>query len=479
MLPITLISLGQCPSLATRNLRRYCLAHPDVQPHVSFDLIDRDIRAFARSRIKSTHRQSFVTDADEVLSRLLERRPAIVGFSCYLWSTEASIRLAGQIKSLLPETQIVLGGPDVGPRADTLLRQHPAIDVIINGDGEEPFLQIVRGHLAGTPADFAVVPQAVFRGADGGIARGATERPADLSRLTGVCDPLPTVDEIRRWSSPYVPYETMRGCPYPCSFCMYGKTPANKKDVSVVVAELREMLGRGLPVELIDPTFTTYEKRAKEILRGLARPADGGTLWFEAYPDSIDDEMVDLMVGAHVTGVEMGFQTLSAAGLDAVDRPQRQDRFERAVRLLSAAGIHFWVDVIYGLPLTTRDDFVAGMDYLFSIGVRSIDAYRLLGLPGSPMMDDPAAHGLIFSATPPYELLASDTFTIDEIRYCERFAAMYDFLESKMDHKLLAQFVQMAGRLSAVVGPAIDAVDLQQGDEAEFNRVMASIIQAQ
>jgi anaerobic magnesium-protoporphyrin IX monomethyl ester cyclase len=473
---VALISIGHCPSLATRNLRRYCLAHEDVRDRVEFVLFDRDIREFVRSRVQSTQRYSFATCADEMLSSVLQLRPAIVAFSCYLWNTELSIRLATQIKQLLPNTQIVLGGPDVGPRGKTLLEQHQELDVIIDGDGEIPFLELVRRHLAGEPQTLAGVPSATFRDRGTVVQSTAKAGQADLSLLRNVFEDLPTPAEMRRWGWPNVLYETMRGCPYQCSFCMYGKIPANQKDVTTVVEELSAILSRGLRVELIDPTFTTYAKRAKEILRGLAARTYEGTLWFEAYPDSIDDEMVELFTKTNVVCVEFGFQTLSSEGLKATHRPKNLARFERAVTLMRAAGIRFYVDIIYGLPKTTAEDFIATMDYLHEHGASDILVYRLLGLPGSPMMQDIETYGLVFTPTPPYELLSSRTFSIDDILFCERFTNTYYELYARMGDELFNRFARIAGSLSALVRLVMESGALERGDIDQLNRVLATLM---
>ena len=196
--PIALVSLSHSPSLATRNLRRYCLAHEDVAPHVEFVLIDRDIREFLDSRTRSTQRLSFATAADEVLSSLQKVRPAIVAFSCYLWNTELSIRLASQVKLLVPDVQIVLGGPDVGPRATALLERHPEIDVIVDGDGEEPFLDLVRRRLGAQPAALADVPKITYRHGSTIAQSSAPPRESNLALLRNVFDDLPTSDELKR-----------------------------------------------------------------------------------------------------------------------------------------------------------------------------------------------------------------------------------------------------------------------------------------
>jgi len=452
---IALISIGNCPSLASRNIRRYCLSHDDLRDAVRFRILDYDLQDFRETRPSSALRWSFVTQLDDTLRELQRIRPALVGFSCYLWSTETSLHLAHLLGQLLPETMTVFGGPDAGPRAAELLERHPQVDVVVEGDGEIPMAGLLRHLLTGSPA-LAEIPQLRYR--DGGdIARNpASPERLDMSRLVEVWDPPPERSEMGRWGWPYLLYETLRGCPYSCSYCMYGKTPMNAKDPGLVVEELVALLRTGQAVELIDPTFTTYVKRAKGILRELVRYEYTGTLTFEAYPDSLDEEMVDLIARARVSCLGIGFQTLSAEGLKAVRRPKNLPRFERAVRLLRRHGINYYVDLIYGLPRTTEEDLYATVDYLYDLEVENLMIYRLLGLPGSPMMDDAEEHALVFSQVPPYELLSSDTFSLDDVVACERFQHAYGDLLGHLPSRAVRRLAEAAGGVSTLVRRYLD-----------------------
>ncbi|MEO1370720.1 MAG: radical SAM protein, partial [Acidobacteriota bacterium] len=294
------------------------------------------------------------------------------------------------------------------------------------GDGELPFAGLLEA-LAADSRDFAAVPSVRYRSHGEIIVNPPPREPLDLSEVEGVYREVP--GDVGTWAWPHLLYETLRGCPYRCSYCMYGKTPMNAKPVELAVDELAALLGRGEVVEIIDPTFTTYKKRAKDILRRLGDLDYQGRLYLEAYADSIDDEMAALMAAARVSMVGIGFQTVSAEGLKAVRRPRNLERFERAVARLHAAGVGFYVDVIYGLPGTSVDDFLATVDYLHRVGGQVTDfglvIYRLLGLPGSPMMDDVETHGLVFSPNPPYELLQSHTFSLQDVIFCEKFRHAY------------------------------------------------------
>lgn len=471
---VALISIGNCPSLALRNLKQYAQAHPDLREQLEIAIYDYDIREFQASRIQSAQRWSFVTKFDHTLRELTRTKPRVVAFSCYMWNVDLSVHLAHLIKRLLPQTMIVLGGPDPGPRAGEMLRLHPHIDVIVDGDGEIPFTGILRALLGSS--ELSGIPQLRFRRSGEIVVTPASPELPDLSLLRNVYQPVPTKEEMGRWVWPYLLYETQRGCPYSCSYCMYGKTKVSSKDPEVVVDELTALLQLGIDVELIDPTFSTNVARAKQILSLLSKRSYDGRLYFEAYPDSIDEEMADLFVGARVYNIGIGFQTMSAEGLRAVSRPRNLRKFERAVRLLSDRGIDFYVDVIYGMPQTTVDDFLQTVDYVYATGVKRIVVYRLLGLPGSPLLDDVDKHALVFATAPPYELLQSSTFTLEELIYCEQFTETCLRLMKRVDPSMLATLARLAGGLSSLVTGLLKRGFSLDADAAALTSILADMM---
>ncbi len=476
-LRVALVSIGTCPSLATRNLRAYCLTDPEVGGKVRFDLFDYDVRRFAQSRTQSSQQWSFTTAFDSAVQDLSVTRPDVIAFSCYLWNTELSIHLARLLKLVHPGVSVILGGPDVGSRAHEILESHAAVDFVVEGDGEIPFQEFLRYQLAQGSIALEQVPGLRFRHDGAVVCNPLPETKPDLSLLAKVWtqgpESVPTQSELAAWGWPHLLIETVRGCPYPCSFCMYGKTVVNSKETETVVTELLGLLRKGLLIEIIDPTFTTLKKRAKKILGALAEHDYTGQLTLEAYPDSLNEELADLIVAARVCCVGLGFQTASTEGLKAVRRPRNQEKFERAVRALQKRRVHFYVDIIYGLPGTTLDDFFSTVDYLNHLGVSKLMIYRLLGLPGSSMMETTDRYGLVFSPVPPYELLRSNTYSHEDIMFCEEFRRAYDDLPAKLGGPIFQNLVARAGSVSSVIrthlGHGEDAGALAQTNVASVS----------
>ena len=164
-LDAAILSVGNCLSLASRNIRRYCLGDEEIGDSLRFHLLDYDLRDFKNARPQNALRWSFVSQFDETVRELQRVQPAILGFSCYLWSTETSLHLAHLVKRALPDVMTVFGGPDAGPRAHELLTHHPQVDVVVEGDGEIPFLELCR-HLATGSPELADIPQLRWRDGD-------------------------------------------------------------------------------------------------------------------------------------------------------------------------------------------------------------------------------------------------------------------------------------------------------------------------
>ncbi|MCA9610866.1 MAG: B12-binding domain-containing radical SAM protein [Myxococcales bacterium] len=416
---IALVSFNSYPSLAIRNLATYVtVSDPELASRLDMRFLEYDIsrsRYVKDSNIENFH---FTTHLDQCLSDLIDVRPDLIGFSCYLWNVESIIRLSDSIKALLPGCSIVLGGPNAGPIADEILTKHPHIDFIIDDtNGEVPFAKLCEQLLAGDAADLSQVPSLCFRKDDAPV-RNEADYEFDIDLLRGVYDRYPPEANLKSWYYGRVVYETQRGCPYKCSFCFYSEGKSLFKDDDAVIDELSRMLKRGLNVELADATFTTRMSRAKKILGALAAEPYTGSLYMQAYPSSLDEEMVELLSKNRVEWVAIGLQTTSAEGLAATRRRLNKSAFETAVGLMLAYEVPFWVDLIYGLPDTTVEDFLATLDYVISLGVKVITPNRLLGLPGTEMMKNPTDSGLVFGPSPPYEMLKSNTLGIKDVIFC-------------------------------------------------------------
>ncbi|MEM8997726.1 MAG: cobalamin-dependent protein, partial [Acidobacteriota bacterium] len=177
---VALVSIGHGPSLALRNLERFCSRRPGLDV-ATFSLHDFHLRDFQEAKAQGAQQWSWASKVDDAVAELHGVSPSVVGFSCYLWNTEHSVHLAQVIKRLLPECLMVFGGPDAGPRAEALLRCD-AVDVVVEGDGELPFAGLLET-LSGGSRDFSDVPSVRYRRRGELVANPPPPEQLDLAEV--------------------------------------------------------------------------------------------------------------------------------------------------------------------------------------------------------------------------------------------------------------------------------------------------------
>ena len=196
----------------------------------------------------------------------------MVFFSVYSWNVRLSLAIAEALKRQRPEVAIVLGGPQV-PRRDrpweieAFLREHPFVDLLVHGAGEEAFVEILqtpRGH------GWDHLRSVSFMSARGHVVT-TPARPGlkDLNSIpspyvSGVFDRLMAANPRERWIGLW---ETNRNCPFSCTFCGWGQLES-KPDA---VGPLPRLRGRRLVRPAPD---RVHLLRGRQLRHPAARPRD-------------------------------------------------------------------------------------------------------------------------------------------------------------------------------------------------------------
>lgn len=381
-----------------------------------------------------------VADAEATAAEIVARDPAVVGFSCYVWNMGHTMEICRHIKAASPGTAIVVGGPDVSSVPEKALRNNPWVDVIVRGEGEETFRELLRYWLDNDGP--AVGPEL-------GDIQGLGFRQGDDIVLT---DRRPFIEDLDVIPSPYlngaidlksekriVLFETYRGCPFKCSFCFYPKDYGallHSFSLERVAHDLREILNSGIKsIFLMDPTFNIPPKRQKDIIRVLAknRKSDDMSVTVELRVDLLDREFMDLLKGAGISIVEIGLQSVNEAALTAVARKQNMRKITENVRYLQSIGIDVVFQVIYGLPEDDYGWFLKTLDFCVSLDASKIEAYRLQLLPGTPMYQNADLLGLEFVDEGERKIIRNRTMTAAEIDDAENLADLFQcFYDNKV-----------------------------------------------
>lgn len=356
-------------------------------------------RGLPESRVGILELESDET-VESAVARILARSPDVVGFSCYVWNVSVLLRVAAELKRQRPSVQVVLGGPEVGPEADDVLARAPYVDVVVRGEGETPFGDLVDAWRAGMGPDR--VAGVAFRV---GEALGRTpdaEIRLDLDSLAS-----PHQDRYLTADRRIASVETQRGCVFRCNFCFYNKDLSirNRRfDLDRVKDEILFWLRRRpLSLFLMDPVFNLNAKRAKEICRFIAAHNEQRVpIHAEVWAEFIDDELAALMAAAGFRYVEVGLQTTDEVALESVERRLRMEPFLLGLGHLARHGIPYELQLIYGLPSETPQSFRRSLDFCGRLAPPRLSIFMLMVLPGTELRRRAKAFGLEFDPAPPY-----------------------------------------------------------------------------
>jgi len=389
----------------------------------------QSIRAFAAGEVFHARMRLFegLVNASQqsLIEALVEARPTVIGFSTYLWNINASIRLAGLLKQLLPECPMVFGGPEAGPRGRELLQSLPFLDYVIDGEGEAAFRDLLRWLLQAEGS-----PQAIsgllYRREDGLIEANP------LRVLPVEAIPSPITSGEMNFDKPLVYWETSRGCPYRCTFCTSANDRLRAFPLERVETELQVLEGlRNKTIKLLDRSFHLGKARTQQLLARFADTPPGLRFHLELNPDRISQEAMAIFRRAEAGKFqfEIGLQTLQVDVLAAIDRQMEIPKALENIRQLVEMRSHpVHLDLIVGLPGEDAARCADSLDRVFRLHADHLQLGTLKLLPGTPLRDQAEPLGYRWDREPPYEVLAHPLLAFEEIARFKRYAELLERL---------------------------------------------------
>jgi radical SAM superfamily enzyme YgiQ (UPF0313 family) len=364
--------------------------------------------------------------ADEGLVRIIsEHEPVVVAFSLYVWNVQRSLFIASGIKKLVPQVKILVGGPEVTPDNDWVVR-HPAVDAGVFGEGESRISDVLQALLG--RGDMGHIPGTFF------AARTGLQGDADVSEPWDLTDCLyPYLDgRIRESIDGTVFLETVRGCPYRCRYCYYHKAFDEiryhpSKSIEQVLCWAYGEGSRVREVYLMDPTFNA-RPGFSDLLRYVRalRKSDYPRLHTELRADLLSEEDAVLLREAGVGSVEIGLQSTNREALRQAGRKGDPQKIERGVSFLKKQGIEVTTGIILGLPGDTPEGFLGTLNWLKRTESYSvIHPFVLSVLPGTDFRAAASELGLDYDRRPPYYVRSTDTFSEMNLR-----SALLEFEET-------------------------------------------------
>lgn len=385
---------------------------------------------------------------EAILAALLGEDPDVVAFSVYLWNRRETLDLVDALAVARPELRLVAGGPEVSFDGAELFAAHPGLTALVRGEGELPLQALLRSWAA--DLEPAAVPRLVLRRGDTLVEEPDGPPLADLDAI-----PSPFQSGLVDLTRGLVYYETSRGCPFRCAFCLSARDERVRTfSLERVFADLTWLIDRQVPqVKLVDRTFNADPARARAIFRFILERNHASRFHFEIAAHLLDDETLALLdtVPPGIFQFEIGVQSTLEAALRAVDRPAALERLEQAVRRLKAAGrTRLHLDLVAGLPGEGYAGFLASIDRVAALAPDHLQVEPVKLLPGTPLRGQAGQLGLRFDPNPPYTVLATPDLSFAGLERLRAISRLLDLTyNAGCFPTFLAALQQLSGSLAA------------------------------
>ncbi|WP_224983380.1 B12-binding domain-containing radical SAM protein [Geomonas agri] len=363
---------------------------------------------------------------DQLLAKLYAERADVVMFSCYIWNTELTLKLASDLKQLAPETFIVLGGPEVSFGSFDMMVRNAAIDCIVRGEGEESCRELLAALSRGDALE--EIAGITYREGEEVIANPERGPLADLDTI-----PSPFAAGLVDLKKPLVYYETSRGCPFSCAFCMSSiENGVRSFSMQRIKADLTLLMEAGVQtVKLADRTFNFDARRANEIWRFVLEHNRGSKFHFEIAAELLTEENLALLaqVPAGMFRFEIGVQSGGEETLAKVERKSSLEKlYANVARLKSATAVTVHLDLVAGLPGESLPGFLASVQGLFALEADHIQVEPLKVLKGTAMRGIARKEGYAYAEAAPYKILRTPWLSFEEIRRIEGISRLLDLV---------------------------------------------------
>lgn len=423
---------------------------------------------------------------EDILQDLYEEKADVVIFSCYIWNISFVRELAAELKKVSPDVKIWAGGPEVSYAANKFLMENPAFDLIMQGEGEEVFSELIRltveekcrirdvykqsesekvlsgivekrysiegkqavkeekdiedKHFAGEdnvyPTNYIDMSklqklqgiavwdfsgEAALGNAESNIGNKTKIINTGFATLMNM-DTIPFVyEDFHLFEHKILYYETSRGCPFCCSYCLSSVDKTVRfRSLPIVKKELDAFLEAKVPqVKFVDRTFNCNRQRAIDIWSYLVEHDNGITNFhFEISSDLLGEEELELFAKMRpgLIQLEIGVQSTNGETVDAIHRHMDLDKlFHYVDRVHELGNIHQHLDLIAGLPYENYERFGCSFDDLYAHEPDQLQLGFLKVLKGTMMEEEVKKYSILYRNQPPYEVLGTKWLSYDEI----------------------------------------------------------------
>ncbi len=404
----------------------------------------RYLKRYAAERSLVCHIEEYTINMPilDIVGRIMEKDWHIVGFACYIWNIEMTLHVAKMLKVIKPSLKIILGGPEVSFTAREILKSHSYIDYIVQGEGEEALTALLKvltenaimceksmddeALVFKTEIDSLHIPGILSRRGDTIIGDEIVVEVKDLSTI-----PFPyTEEDMKELGHKIVYYETSRGCPFSCQYCLSGnRNTVRFFPLERCLEEIKWLLNHKVKqIKFVDRTFNCAKRHHLPLMEFMASAQTDTNFHLEMEADLMGDQEVEILTSSPKgqIQIEVGVQSTHKKTLDAIKRFNNWGQIKKVmIPIIEGGRTHVHMDLIVGLPFEDYERFKQSFNDVFSLGthVLQIGFLKLLKGSGVRQMTE---HEYIYDEMAPYEVLANKYLSYEQIRFLKIFEDVFE-----------------------------------------------------
>lgn len=409
---------GEGDSDLEENIMKILLAAVNAK-YIHSNLAVYSLKAYAEDPAVEIGEYTINQQKDDILMDIYKRKPDILCLSCYIWNLDYIEEIVLEIGKLRPDMPIWLGGPEVSYDAKEVLRRLPCVKGVMKGEGEKTFkelCQIYRNECEeNVDKQLKSVMGITFRMGKREIIDNPWRPIMDLSEVPFV------YDHMEDFEHKIIYYETSRGCPFSCSYCLSSVDKRLRfRDIELVKKELQFFLDHKVPqVKFVDRTFNCKHEHSIAIWKYIMEHDNGITNFhFEIAADILNEEELELLeqMRPGLVQLEIGVQSTNPKTIKEIHRVMDFEKVSGIVRRIQDKGnVHEHLDLIAGLPYEDVESFAHSFDDVYALKPEQLQLGFLKVLKGSFMQEHQEEYGIVHKAHPPYEVLYTKWISYEDV----------------------------------------------------------------
>ncbi|PGY10990.1 B12-binding domain-containing radical SAM protein [Bacillus sp. AFS031507] len=404
--------------------------------YIHTNLAIRYLKAYAAPEFNIQIKEYTIKDPVlNIVTDLYQLNPEVIGFSCYIWNIEETIKVVNLIKKVDPSIIIVLGGPEVTYDTREWMEKIPEVDFIVMGEGEQTFKQLLAEIQKNR--NYKKVPGVAFRDNQQVVITPQMNK-LDLKELPS---PYRFPEDIAHLGKRVTYIETSRGCPFSCQFCLSSiEVGVRYFDREKIKDDILYLMTHGAKtIKFVDRTFNISRSYAMEMFRFLIDEHLPGTVFqFEITADIMRPEVIEFLNQEAPKGLfrfEIGVQSTNDFTNELVMRKQNYSKLCRTVTMVKEGKkIDQHLDLIAGLPEEDYASFRKTFNDVFELRPEELQLGFLKMLRGTGVRLRSAEQKYVYMDHSPYEILSNNVLSFNDI---VRIKQVEDVLEKYWnDHRM-------------------------------------------